>query len=962
MKKFLFFTFVSLIATMGTVSAQQSYAVLIAGNMQPDSQVIPAAEQWNGGNDPHPVHGFDEFWNDTYLQWEMLIKEEGGKGFIDANVHVLFGDGEDFWFEDQDNRYKASHNGYLKVTDANSNRQTIASTFTSLASTITDDDFLFVWIMSHGGTDATGSYFYSYDNQKVYDSELAAWLGNIAAHKKVVFLSFPNSGGFLPELEVDGNIMITAGGATEGASRADDNAPGGSFTENEVLQGIAYNHGEVNYHLFSSLTGKTPKGEIQYHNTLLSAADANVDDYIAINETWNWTTNNETSLQLPMISDLGNLNSSTELEYPTLLCQTISSGNSGTYRGLIGISKTFNVNAGGRLRFINGSSIEFLKAGNRLWAEEGATIILGDDITVSSSVSLGSFVVLTEDVSIGINLSLNGKNWGDLYFGCQNPNTVLTVENMKSNGGLLAFSIGTISIINSEFSNSTLQLASYFSNCQNSTFTSSLITTYDFFSTENIIISSCTFINESNEGADYEYGAIRIEGCNSFNVENCSIAGYTVCGIYLLNSGSSSINPSNIKNVTISNIKNSNSEGTGILVYNSHVEITGLNDIFNNNYGIKSLNNSHVSILGTKNAVYVNETQQIHDNDINQIFATEGSFPYKIRFNAIYDEDNTCLVKYQPLTANEPNLEVIYNFWGLNFDPEEDLCPFEYYRWSPVWNLQFPNENIASEEQMFYTAKTLADSGEYLQAKTGYQQLVTTYPDSKYAMASLKELFVIEPSAGNDYTSLKNYYINLMNQQTNDKLVKIADFLSNLCDIRLGNYPDAISWYESVIQAPPSFADSLFAIIDLGYLYLKMEGDSLKSAPIGSMSEYKPVSAIQHAEYCDYLLSLLFKDESVYKNPETALGENKVAELFTNIPNPFRDKTTIRYAVNEANHIWINIVDYSGILVISLDEGWKEPGQYQLALTSENLVSGVYFCTIESNEMRTDSQKISVIK
>ena len=135
-----------------------------------------------------------------------------------------------------------------------------------------------------------------------------------------------------------------------------------------------------------------------------------------------------------------------------------------------------------------------------------------------------------------------------------------------------------------------------------------------------------------------------------------------------------------------------------------------------------------------------------------------------------------------------------------------------------------------------------------------------------------------------------------------------------------------------------------------------------KKSVVLNMPQYQPVSEKQHTEYRDYLLSLLFKDESVNKNPETALRKNKTAELLPNIPNPFWDKTTIRYAVNEANHIRINIVDYSGRLIISWDEGWKEPGQYQLALTSENLVSGVYFCTIESNGMRTDSQKISVMK
>jgi len=135
-----------------------------------------------------------------------------------------------------------------------------------------------------------------------------------------------------------------------------------------------------------------------------------------------------------------------------------------------------------------------------------------------------------------------------------------------------------------------------------------------------------------------------------------------------------------------------------------------------------------------------------------------------------------------------------------------------------------------------------------------------------------------------------------------------------------------------------------------------------KKSFVLNMPQYKPVSEQHHSEYRDYLLSLLFKDESVTVNSETVLGKNKAAELLPNIPNPFCDKTTIRYSVNEAGYIRIKISDYSGRLVSIRDEGWKEPGEYQLALTSENLVSGVYFCTVESNGMRTDSQKITVMK
>ena len=210
---------VAFFATMGTLTAQEKYAVIITGNMNPGS-TISNTEQWNGGQGGSLDYGFDEFWNDTYLMWEALVFD---KEFEDANVQVLFGNGTDFTFDDQHPRYKGiTHGGqYATVTDGSSNYQTINSTFTDLASTVTEDDFLFVFVMSHGGTNpfGGGSYFYSYDNQKVYDSELATWLGNIPAHKKVVVLSFPKSGGFIPELEDEGTIVITSSGDTESASR-----------------------------------------------------------------------------------------------------------------------------------------------------------------------------------------------------------------------------------------------------------------------------------------------------------------------------------------------------------------------------------------------------------------------------------------------------------------------------------------------------------------------------------------------------------------------------------------------------------------------------------------------------------------------------------------------------------------------------------------------------------------------
>jgi hypothetical protein len=384
-KSFITTVIVALFATMGTLNAQQKYAVIIGGNMNPDDLIIPVTEQWNGGQGGSPVYGFDEFWNDAYLNWEMLVFN---KEFTDANVHVLFGqNGQDFTFNGQNIRYKASyHENYEVVTDANSNLSTIEDLFVNvLAPVITEDDFLFVWVMSHGGTDANGSYFYSYDNQKVYDNRLATWLGSIAAHKKVVFLSFPKSGGFIPELEDEGVIVITAGGATEGASRADDLAPGTppippvTFIENEVRYGITYNHGEINYHLTSSLTGLTPLEVSLYNVTNLSTVDVDSDNFIDINEAWNWTSTNETlGGESPVCSDQDNIKATTELTYPTLLHADISEQTDVSYRGLIGISKDVSVPGTSGLEFLDNSKIYFLNEFTELSTNNASTLVIGN--------------------------------------------------------------------------------------------------------------------------------------------------------------------------------------------------------------------------------------------------------------------------------------------------------------------------------------------------------------------------------------------------------------------------------------------------------------------------------------------------------------------------------------------------------------------------------------------------------
>jgi flagellar hook assembly protein FlgD len=57
----------------------------------------------------------------------------------------------------------------------------------------------------------------------------------------------------------------------------------------------------------------------------------------------------------------------------------------------------------------------------------------------------------------------------------------------------------------------------------------------------------------------------------------------------------------------------------------------------------------------------------------------------------------------------------------------------------------------------------------------------------------------------------------------------------------------------------------------------------------------------------------------------------------------------------------INIYDYSGKTVFSLNQGKQEEGVYQIDVYRNNLSSGIYFYSLEINGLVTDCRKMIII-
>jgi len=279
-------------------------------------------------------------------------------------------------------------------------------------------------------------------------------------------------------------------------------------------------------------------------------------------------------------------------------------------------------------------------------------------------------------------------------------------------------------------------------------------------------------------------------------------------GIYLNNAGQGNVGLRLISENDISACE------TGLYVYNSQSTFKN-NYIHDNQYGVRLFNYSSTSFLGEQNIA--NGQQFIRDNNLYELYASNNSFPTQFKYNQVIDEDNKGNGKNDPMIYYDsfpfcPPMNVSCNYWGNNFSASEDLYPEGKYLVDPIWDL---TGDCTSGGKSLYDAGIEYFSAEdYLAAKATFTELISTYPDDQFSIAALHELFALEQFLDNDYAALHDYYATFT--PADSILFDVADFLATRCNVTLQNWQPAIDWYEDRIENPPSYQDSIFAVIDLG--------------------------------------------------------------------------------------------------------------------------------------------------
>ncbi|MFH1319154.1 MAG: T9SS type A sorting domain-containing protein, partial [Bacteroidota bacterium] len=493
---------------------------------------------------------------------------------------------------------------------------------------------------------------------------------------------------------------------------------------------------------------------------------------------------------------------------------------------------------------------------------------------------------------------------------------------------------------NIEFSAGKLQI-------ENSQFDEAFVNAKDGLLVQPVNIFNCTFNNENI----FDY-PIKIDNYKLFDIHGNNIKHNDKTGIAIYNSkGAKGAEVHDIYNNEIySKTAGSGNADFGIRVYNSHVDLKDNNNIYNNFVGLICYNTSEVTLLGDCNAQDESTAQKIKNNSLRQVYTDDNSFPTDFRYNVIYDDNaSTYYVYYErAILPPSPDTYITENYWGTSFAPENNLYPASSFIYEPIWNFGCLKDGPVQSQ--YDSAIIYVSNGNFSLAEQLFKEIVLNYPQSIYAKASLKELFALKDIYDQDYAGLKSFYDTTFVLQDTTEISKLAYWLSNKCDVRMGNYQAAITWYENIIDNPDTENDSVFAIIDLGYTYILMEDSTQRQQIFCKYPEYNFPNRKSYELFRDELLDRLWDDESATVINENQFVKDSYFEELSIYPNPVKGVFSIKFVLKQDVFLGLRIYDNTGRLIFNTDSNIFKKGENNLQVDFSGFPKGIYSCTLVVND------------
>lgn len=585
-----------------------------------------------------------------------------------------------------------------------------------------------------------------------------------------------------------------------------------------------------------------------------------------------------------------------------------------------------------------------LGRGSRLIVQEGASLVIGSNCQVkgtnkSIGTETGSAVVINGSVSVGTSVTFSSDidSWDGLIIDSATQANLTGVS--FNNADLVTYSDVTVEACT--FSNGSIKQYAKDLTISSSTFNSASIKSVAKLEDSSIDIVSSQFYGSSN------LDAIEISSMSKYAISGNYISGYrTALAIY------ESMNGSIEANEIVGN-------GTGVQLYHAVADIYNGNAIQNNDYGIVALRNSLWSLQGSQDAPY----QFVNENGSCQVLFTYDSAPEYMEFNHIYSTNNSdkAFVVCDKVPSNPKKILIANNYFGTMFDPLKNLIPTEIFIYEPVWVPDPASANVSILPGMYKTAKDYQRTSDYDAAQALWYQYYSAVPDSSILYdKTVKQLLSVEKLTSDDYSQLLSFYGTT--GTTSPISMHLLNYLSNYCLIEVNAFQPAILWLESQIENPVTDVDSLFAAIDIGYLYMLV--DSSKAAVQGKLPWLKPTSVQAFESNRNNAIMSLINGQSNSQSSTQSVEPSTL--LMSNYPNPFNPSTTISFNLPSVMNCKLEIYNLKGQRVTSLLNETRGAGKHTITWdgldeAGRPVSSGIYFYRLTTPQ-RTISAKMLMIK
>jgi hypothetical protein len=807
-------------------------------------QIIPPVTPVVYNNDTDPLKYALMFSGDsTILRWNDLSHMYSAlkrNGFSDDNIFVFKPSYTDttYWQGDLD-KDQIHPNDF----DGDCTYENIENTLENLKETLNENDIFYFYCSTHGDTtdEAGNSSLILQNGENVLnDDELAAMVQDFNCSEMIFVIDACFSGGFVEELESNHRTIQTC-------------------TNGEMMmilnKKLGYNY--LTYAYATALKG--------YHPVIGQPWTINLNAPIGsqdLTELCDSCFKDKEDINPDEIENSGNADgyyqTGEAFRYSAYLCGQIADEgenyqNHGFKEDLLALNGiegrvdttqniTGNYLIGRNLTLSPGIILSKGPTSLDLYLNNGTEILIQDsaklDINGYSADIIGcsgeSYIKVEGDLRHTM-MDFTANQGARINISFNNMENEYELENFTFENAFIQSRCKSLSFTESSFENSMLDFTNgdyIISNSQQ--FANSTITLSNPGSTS----SFCEIIDNSidNNSSVESNAVITIQDYDNFLIENNEISYDANRGIELLYAGWDERGDHTIRKNTIK-YNGTASPGNGELgihSYYSNAEIEN-NRVSKNYFGLTGFHGSYLAVTGDSTAKDIYETQLIEDNTQSQCIFSYGSFPYEFQYNVLKDT----------LPANRPFIQAVEydemiqdtnqnrglrgslhfhvenNCWVNDTNPSNRLLPLNAYYWRDIWcpgSGHLESDDIP--RTLYYQAINNIQEGNYQEAESGFKQIIAEYPENKYAQAALKGLFSLNPAIQDtNYTFVKAYCDSLSLNPGDSLLGKTAEWLSIHCNIRDKQYQQAINSLDSIIINPGTLEDSVFALIDLSYVF-----------------------------------------------------------------------------------------------------------------------------------------------